>query len=95
MQQNRNFLPRKRTWRGPEVSLKRELLTKTELEVAAHRQGFTSLDDVDRAMLETGGAITFVAREPSPESARHEEVLARLDQLSQEIAALQKAVDRS
>lgn len=78
-----------------EASLKRELLTKTELEVAAHRQGFTSLDDVDRAMLETGGAITFVAKEPSPESARHEEVLARLDQLSQEIAALQKAVDRS
>jgi uncharacterized membrane protein YcaP (DUF421 family) len=74
-----------------EESLRRELLTKNELEVAAHRQGFSSLDEVDEAVLETGGAITFVAKEPSPESLRHDEVLARLDQLSQHIAALQRS----
>jgi uncharacterized membrane protein YcaP (DUF421 family) len=73
-------------------TLRRELLTKTELEVAAHRQGFASLDEVERAVLETGGSITFVARKPSPESARHEEVLARLDQLSQQIAAVRQAI---
>ena len=75
--------------------LKRELLTKNELETAAHRQGFASLDDVDRAVLETGGTISFVAKEPSPEVVRHDEVLARLDQLSADVAALQKAVNRA
>ena len=75
--------------------LKRELLTKNELETAAHRQGFASLDDVDRAVLETGGTISFVAKEPSPEVVRHDEVLARLDQLSKDVTALQKAVNRA
>jgi uncharacterized membrane protein YcaP (DUF421 family) len=75
-----------------EANLKREMLTKNELETAAHRQGFASLDDVERAVLETGGGISFVAKEPSPEATRHTEVLARLDQLSTEVAALQSTI---
>src|SRR4051795_3497196 len=34
--------------------LKRELITVPQLETAAHRQGFASLADIDRAVLETG-----------------------------------------
>src|SRR4029453_19187352 len=33
-----------------ERNLQRELLTKTELEVAARRQGYASLGDVERAV---------------------------------------------
>ena len=47
--------------------LRRELITRTELEAAAHKQGFASLDEVDRAILEPGGSIAFFARKPSPE----------------------------
>jgi uncharacterized membrane protein YcaP (DUF421 family) len=68
--------------------LKRELITPTELLSAAHRQGFDSLDEVDRAILEPGGALAFFARKPTMESQRHAELLARLDRLSQEIAAM-------
>src|SRR5262249_25323463 len=32
--------------------LKKELITVSELESAAHKQGFASLDDIDRAILE-------------------------------------------
>ena len=32
--------------------LKKELITVTELEAAAHKQGFASLDLVDRALLD-------------------------------------------
>src|SRR5215475_4251862 len=32
----------------------RELITRAELESAAHRQGFSSLDDVESAILEPG-----------------------------------------
>jgi len=77
-----------------EESLRRELLTRKELEVAAHRQGYSSLDNVERAVLEMGGAITFVAKEPSPEAARHDEVLTRLDKLSADVAALQQEIGR-
>jgi uncharacterized membrane protein YcaP (DUF421 family) len=68
--------------------LKEELITITELEVAAHKQGLVSLDEVERAILEPDGAISFIAKKPTPEITRHQEILARLEQLSQEIAQL-------
>lgn len=39
-------------------------------------------------LLEPGGAISFFARTPSLESLRHDELLARMDQLSAQVAAL-------
>lgn len=75
--------------------LKKELLTETELETAAHRQGFRSLKSVDRAVLERDGEISFFAKEPLPDVKRHNELLARLDQLSADVAALQSAIKRA
>ena len=75
--------------------LKKELLTVAELESAAHRQGFASLDEVDRAVLEMGGAISFVRKEPDPEAVRHDELLERLKELSSQLSALKEAVNRS
>ncbi|MGO8815880.1 MAG: DUF421 domain-containing protein [Terriglobia bacterium] len=68
--------------------LKRELITLPELEAAAHRQGFASLADVDRAILEPGGTICFMAKQPVPEEARHREVMDRLEHLTRELAQL-------
>lgn len=68
--------------------LKKELITLSELEAAAHRQGFASLEEIDRAVLEPGGSFAFIGKKPSPEAERHNEVLARLDQISKELAAL-------
>ena len=75
-----------------EANLRRELITRDELETDANRHGFDSLDEVDRAVLEANGAISFVARKPSPEVRRHEEVLRRLDELGRELTALRAAV---
>ena len=69
-------------------ALQRELITRADLEMAAHKQGFASLDEVERAVLEPGGGMCFFGRKPTPESMRHDEVLARLDQLSAQVAAL-------
>jgi uncharacterized membrane protein YcaP (DUF421 family) len=68
--------------------LKDELITLPELEAAAHRQGFASLEDVQQCILEPGGTITFLGKRPAPEEARHIEVLHRLDQLMKELAKL-------
>jgi uncharacterized membrane protein YcaP (DUF421 family) len=65
--------------------LEKELITLAELETAARRQGLDSLADVDRAILEPGGTITFAAKKPTPELSRHEEVLARLDAIAQKL----------
>ena len=72
--------------------LRHELITLPELQAAAHRQGFTSLDDVERAVLESTGTVSFVARKPTAEATRHEEVLRRLDALGQELTAVRAAL---
>ncbi len=68
--------------------LRRELITEAELEAAARRQGFSSLQEVDRAILEPGGNISIVARKPEPDEMRHGELLMRLDDLLIEIRKL-------
>ena len=70
------------------AALKKELITRGELEAAAHKQGFAAIEEIDRAILDPGGTISFFARRPSPEAARHEAVMARLDEMAAQLAAL-------
>lgn len=72
--------------------LKKELLTEAALETAAHRQGFASLKDIDRAVLEVGGTISFFPKVPTPEIARHTEMLAGLERMTDELAALRQEI---
>ena len=71
-----------------------DLITLQELETAAHKQGFGSLDEVDRAVLDPGGSFAFIGKKPSPEAERHTELLKRLAQLTNELARLRKSVER-
>jgi uncharacterized membrane protein YcaP (DUF421 family) len=69
--------------------LRKELVTIAELEMTAHKQGFASLDDVDRAVLDPGGTVSFVGKKPSVGATRHDDVIARLDEIARRLAALQ------
>jgi uncharacterized membrane protein YcaP (DUF421 family) len=71
--------------------LKQELISRAELEIAAHKQGFSSLDEIDRAILDPGGGFCFFAKKPTTEDLRHADVMARLDELSAQLSALQAA----
>jgi uncharacterized membrane protein YcaP (DUF421 family) len=73
-----------------QAQLKKELITTVELEEAAHKQGFASLDLIDRAVLEPGGTISFIAKKPEPEEIRYQEVLKRLDAIGRDLAALKR-----
>jgi uncharacterized membrane protein YcaP (DUF421 family) len=74
--------------------LKRELITPEELEAAARRQGIEGLHHVETCRLEVGGALTFVAKEPSDEEKRHGELVRHLESLRQSHAALLARVDQ-
>jgi uncharacterized membrane protein YcaP (DUF421 family) len=71
--------------------LKKELITLPQLEAAARKQGFDSLAEVQKCILEPGGTLTFVGKKPDPEDVRHQELLGRLERLSQEIAQLRSS----
>jgi uncharacterized membrane protein YcaP (DUF421 family) len=68
--------------------LKKELITMPQLEAAARKQGFDSLAEVQKCVLEPGGTLTFVGKKPDTEDVRHQELMGRLERLSQQIALL-------
>jgi uncharacterized membrane protein YcaP (DUF421 family) len=69
-------------------AVQRESLTHEELIEAIHRQGFESLSQVRRCELEPNGSFYVEAMEPSPTERQHAEIVARLDALAREVAAL-------
>jgi len=68
-------------------ALDRELITVPELESVAHRQGFESLNEVQRCILEPGGTLAMFGKKPSTGEVRQEELIERLDEIKAMIAA--------
>ena len=75
--------------------LKDEVITLAELEIAAHKQGFESLAQVQRAVLEPGGTISFVGQEPRAEAVHYQEIVTRLDQIARDLVALRAAQQKA
>jgi uncharacterized membrane protein YcaP (DUF421 family) len=71
-----------------EDHLKKELLTRQELETAAHRQGFSSLQEIDRAVIEPGGGISFIGKKPTSAEAQQSELFKRLDLITAQLNEL-------
>ena len=71
-------------------NLKRELITVTQLEAQARKQGFDSLSEVQQCVLESGGTITFIGKKPGTDETRHQAVMKRMDQLMTEMAKLRE-----
>jgi len=69
-------------------NLKRELITVTQLEAQARKQGFDSLSEVQQCVLESGGTITFIGKKPGTDESRHQALMKRLDQLMAEMTKL-------
>lgn len=72
------------------AALAKELMSKSELLAVAHRQGFESLHDIKDCTLEPGGVFFITSKVPTADQGRHNEILAKLDELQREIAALKK-----
>jgi uncharacterized membrane protein YcaP (DUF421 family) len=68
--------------------LKKELISPTQLEAAARKQGFESLHDVQKCILEPGGNLTFIGKKPATDDIRHQEVVERLKNLMEEVVRL-------
>lgn len=69
-------------------ALKRESMTREELLAVVHRQGFEGFHHVRKCELEPNGAFYIEPFEPTIDDKRHAEVMARLEALNREVAAL-------
>src|SRR6476660_508818 len=68
--------------------LKKELITASQLEAAARKQGFDSISEVDKCILEPGGTLSFTGKKPASDEVRHQELLGRMEKLMEEIVRL-------
>jgi uncharacterized membrane protein YcaP (DUF421 family) len=71
-------------------ALAKEYLTVPELLVVVHRQGFSSLKEIERCILEPAGSFFIEGKSPPRPESRHIEIMARLDQLSRQIEGLKQ-----
>ena len=69
-------------------AMEHESLTQEELLSVIHKQGFEDFDQVRKCELEPNGTFYVEAFDPSIADKRHGELVARLDALSREVAAL-------
>jgi len=69
-------------------ALERESLTREELIEVIHRQGFEHIHEVRKCDLEPNGTFYLESFDPSSAEKHHAELIAKLDALTVEIAAL-------
>ncbi len=69
-------------------AVRREALTHEELMEVIHRQGFEHMSQVRRCILEPNGTFYVEPFEPSPTERQHAELVAKIDALTREVAAL-------
>lgn len=76
-------------------ALRKESLTQEELLAVVHRQGFDGFHAVRKCELEPNGTFYVEAFDPSMDDKHHAELLARLDDLSREVASLRGPLPQS
>jgi uncharacterized membrane protein YcaP (DUF421 family) len=72
--------------------MQRELVTKQELQIAAHKQGFGKLEQIERAVLEPSGVLSFVGKEPPPAEVLRRDLVERLEAISRQLGEVQAAL---
>jgi uncharacterized membrane protein YcaP (DUF421 family) len=74
-------------------ALEKELLTESELRIAAHKQGFDSLDEVGECVLEPDGSLAMTHRPETLDTRRWEQVMATLQRMDRKLDEIGKRVD--
>lgn len=76
-------------------NLKKELISLPELEMAAHKQGYGELDEIERAEIDPDGALTFIAKKWEPNEEYQKELLLKIEELSNEIKQLKSSIQNT
>ena len=70
--------------------LAKELLTESELLTVAHRQGFKSLGEIERCVLDPGGTFFIEPKTPHLAEKQHADLLAQLEEIKKRLDDLSR-----
>lgn len=71
-----------------EENMRKQLITHSELQAAARRQGIYKMSEICTARLEVGGAVTFDLMVPSEQDRHFDEMAKRLDRIEAALGRL-------
>jgi uncharacterized membrane protein YcaP (DUF421 family) len=72
--------------------LAKELITVHELQTVCRRQGFNGIHEVERCIIEPGGAFAMTRKTPSEEERKHAELVSALDAIRDQVRRLEESV---
>ncbi|MEO8073630.1 MAG: YetF domain-containing protein [Acidobacteriota bacterium] len=75
-----------------ENAVRRELLTKEDLDTIAHREGLDSVDDIEKCVLDPNGSFLVAGNTRTSEENFRQEVLKRLEDLTHKLSEMQKQI---
>lgn len=73
-------------------AMAKELLSESELLSVVRRQGFRSLKEIDRCLLDPNGTFIIEGKTPPVNETRHAELMAQLEQINRQLAELRQRI---
>lgn len=78
-----------------EKALRRELLTKEDLNVLAHEKDLDSADDIEKCLLDPNGTFLVEGKDRINDDAFKKDVLEKIDTLTRQLSDLQNLLQKS
>jgi uncharacterized membrane protein YcaP (DUF421 family) len=73
-------------------AMAKELLSESELLTVARRQGFKSLKEIERCILDPSGNFIIEGKSPPAADLRHAELLAQLNLINKQLGELRQQI---
>ncbi len=78
-----------------EDQLRRELITRRDLDIIAHQKGFEDAGDLDRVVLDPNGTFLVDGKDEVKDAKFKREVLKRIGDLSKQLTEMNSALQKS
>jgi len=78
-----------------ERKLRRELITKRDIEIIAHRNGLDHADNIEKLVLDPSGTFLVDGKDEMKDARFKREVLAKIGELSKQLTELNTALQKS
>ena len=76
-------------------ALRSELLSREDLNILAHEEGFDSADDIEKCILDTNGTFLVKGKDTTDDEKFKKDVLKKIEDLSEQINNLQKILQKN
>jgi uncharacterized membrane protein YcaP (DUF421 family) len=80
--------------KADERNLRRELITKRDIEIIAHRNGLDHADNIEKLVLDPSGTFLVDGKDEIRDAKFKREVLAKIDGLSKQLTELNAALQK-